>query len=91
MIIGDTNPSIYIAIFQFILKCQLLNDGWSENFALKSVDMATSFEGWKKKGQIYNVRPNTHHLVTNIVKIGSVDLEIIGLQKIMLKTLAIYI
>ena len=39
-------------------ECQLLNDGWSENFAPKLVAMATSLEGWKKEGQINNRRPS---------------------------------
>jgi len=58
--------------------------GWSANFAPKLVAMATSLERWKKQCQIYNLQPNTYHLV-NIVKIGSVDPEIIGIQMITLK------
>jgi len=57
------NTFIYIAIFQSMLECQLLNDGTSENFAPKLVAMATFFKGWRKQGPIYNLQPNTYCLV----------------------------
>jgi len=46
---------ICIAIFQSMSACQLINNGWSENFEPKLVTMATYFEGWKKEDQVSNL------------------------------------
>jgi len=44
--------------------------------------MATSLEGSKKEVQIKHLRTNTFHLVKEILKIGPVNPDIIGLQDI---------
>jgi len=44
--------------------------------------MATSLEGLKKQLQIFHLRPQSSTSPTNSVKIGLVDVEIIGLTEI---------
>jgi len=67
-------------------NASVTNKDWFANFVLKLVALATSLKRSEKEVLIGYIRPNNYHLMTKIVKIGPVGPDVIGLQKLFLKT-----